>query len=155
MGERPDEIGRADLFDAEMIDRHGTVGENTEDAGETSDDTAEIRAGIEQTRSEMSETIDAIQDRLNPQHIKEQVKEQVREATIGRAEEVMRNAGDTLNEARYGLMETIRHNPILRQFFTRLVANGKAKRVALVAVMRKMLHVLNRLLADPNFVLVR
>jgi transposase len=48
-----------------------------------------------------------------------------------------------------------RHNPVLRGFYTRLVAAGKPKPVALVAVMRKMLHVLNRLIADPNFVLVR
>ncbi len=47
------------------------------------------------------------------------------------------------------------HNPVLRAHYTRLVAAGKPKLVALVAVMRKMLHVLNRLLADPHFVLVR
>lgn len=48
-----------------------------------------------------------------------------------------------------------RHNPVLATFYARLVAAGKPKPVALVAVMRKMLHVLNRLLADPDFVLVR
>lgn len=48
-----------------------------------------------------------------------------------------------------------RHNPVLAAFYARLVAAGKPKPVALVAVMRKMLHVLNRLVADPNFVLVR
>jgi transposase len=47
------------------------------------------------------------------------------------------------------------HNPVLRAFYARLVDAGKPKRVALVAIMRKMLHVLNRLLADPHFVLVR
>jgi transposase len=47
------------------------------------------------------------------------------------------------------------HNPVLRAFYARLVAAGKPKLVALIAVMRKMLHVLNRLLADPHFVLVR
>jgi len=47
------------------------------------------------------------------------------------------------------------HNPVLRSYYTRLVAAGKPKLVALAAVMRKMLHVLNRLLADPNFALVR
>ena len=47
------------------------------------------------------------------------------------------------------------HNPVLRAFYARLVAAGKPKLVALIAVMRKMLQVLNRLLADPNFVLVR
>jgi len=86
-------------------------------------DTAEIRVGIEQTRNEMSQTIDAIQERLSPDNLKEQMKEQVREqfqevkatvrdATIGKAEDMVRNVGDTLDEARYGLMETIRQNPI-------------------------------------------
>lgn len=49
----------------------------------------------------------------------------------------------------------IRHNPVLRAFYLRLVAAGKPKTVILVAVMRRMLHVLHRLLVDPNFVLVR
>ena len=47
------------------------------------------------------------------------------------------------------------HNPVLRAFYARLVAAGKPKLIALVAVMRKMLHVLNRLFADPHFVLAR
>jgi transposase len=47
------------------------------------------------------------------------------------------------------------HNPVLRAFYARMVAAGKPKLVALTAVMRKMLHVLNRLLADPHFILVR
>ena len=54
-----------------------------------------------------------------------------------------------------GAVAAIRHNPVLAAFYARLVAAGKPKLVALTAVMRKMLHVLNRLLADPHFVLVR
>ncbi len=46
-----------------------------------------------------------------------------------------------------------RCNPVLRPFYQRLIAAGKARLLALVAVMRRMLHVLNRLLADPHFVL--
>lgn len=76
------------------------------------DDTSEIRAGIAQTRGEMSETIDAIQERLSPQAIKEQVKDQVREATIGKAEDMVRNTTDTINDARATIMETVRQNPI-------------------------------------------
>jgi transposase len=48
-----------------------------------------------------------------------------------------------------------RFNPVLSAFYARLVARGKPKMVCLVAVMRRMLGVLNRLLADPQFVLVR
>jgi len=115
MGERSDEVNR--YYDPGASNPAGT------DEIKHTDDTAEIRAGIEETRAEMSDTIEAIQERLNPQHLKEQVKDQVREqfqevkatvreATIGKAEDMVRNAGDTLDEARYGLMETIRQNPI-------------------------------------------
>lgn len=45
------------------------------------------------------------------------------------------------------------HNPILAAFYQRLRARGKPAKVGFVAVMRKMLCVLNRLLARPDFVL--
>ena len=46
-----------------------------------------------------------------------------------------------------------RFNPTLKIFYQRLRAAGKPAKVAIVAVMRKLLCLLNRLLADPNFVL--
>lgn len=48
-------------------------------------------------------------------------------------------------------VSAIRHNDILKAFYARLRANGKPPKVCIVAVMRKMAIVLNRLLADPNF----
>jgi transposase len=45
------------------------------------------------------------------------------------------------------------HNPVLAPFYQKLVARGKPKLVALIAVMRKLVELLNRLLADPNFIL--
>jgi transposase len=45
----------------------------------------------------------------------------------------------------------IRCNDILGAFYRRLRDHGKPPKVALVAVMSKMLRVLNRLLADPSF----
>ena len=50
---------------------------------------------------------------------------------------------------------SIRCNPILGTFYARLRATGKPAAVCLVAVMRRMLGVLNRLIAEPHFVLVR
>jgi transposase len=49
----------------------------------------------------------------------------------------------------------IRCNPILGAFYARLRAAGKPAAVCLVAVMRRMLGVLIRLIAEPHFVLVR
>jgi len=45
------------------------------------------------------------------------------------------------------------HNPVLAPFYQRLLAEGKPAKVAIVAVMRKMIVTLNHLLRDPNFTL--
>jgi ElaB/YqjD/DUF883 family membrane-anchored ribosome-binding protein len=74
--------------------------------------TEEIKAGIEQTRNEMSHTIDAIQGKLNPQNIVEQAKGSVREATIGRVEDMVNNATYTAKGASSSLMDTIKQNPL-------------------------------------------
>ena len=47
-----------------------------------------------------------------------------------------------------GAMVAKRHNPILKAFFDRLVAAGKPKMVALIAVARKLLTILNAILRD-------
>jgi len=46
-------------------------------------------------------------------------------------------------------------NPILAAFYQRLLAKGKPPKVCLVAVMRKMVCLMNRLIQDPNFVLAK
>lgn len=43
---------------------------------------------------------------------------------------------------------TVRHNPALRAFYQRLVAAGKAKKLALTAAMRKLVVLLNAMLRD-------
>jgi transposase len=45
----------------------------------------------------------------------------------------------------------VRFNPILKAFYQRLVAAGKPKKVALTAVMRKLIVLLNHLLKNPEF----
>jgi len=49
-----------------------------------------------------------------------------------------------------GAMVAKRHNPVLKAFFDRLVAAGKPKMVALIAVARKLLTVLNAILRDSR-----
>ena len=41
-----------------------------------------------------------------------------------------------------------KHNPVIRDFYARLLARGKLKKVALVAAMRKLLTILNAMLRD-------
>ncbi len=66
---------------------------------------AEIRAEIEETRLEMGGTLNELGDRLEPGHLVEQAKENVREATIGRVEETAKGMSDMV-------MDTIKRNPI-------------------------------------------
>ena len=47
-----------------------------------------------------------------------------------------------------GAMVAKQHNPVLKAFFDRLVAAGKPKKVALIAVARKLLTILNAILRD-------
>jgi ElaB/YqjD/DUF883 family membrane-anchored ribosome-binding protein len=87
------------------------------------DEVEVARSRVEQTRAEMADTIEAIKDKLNPEHLKEQAKETVREATIGRAQHAMEEVKDRARDAmenvadRTGdytgtIMDTIRENPI-------------------------------------------
>jgi hypothetical protein len=79
------------------------------DAGSLTDeeqaDAAEIRAEIEQTREEMGGTLNELGDRLEPGHLMDQAKENVRDATIGRVEETARGMSDMV-------MDTIKRNPV-------------------------------------------
>jgi transposase len=45
-------------------------------------------------------------------------------------------------------MVASRHNPVIREFYVRLVEAGKPKKVALVACMRKLLSILNAMMRD-------
>jgi transposase len=51
-----------------------------------------------------------------------------------------------------GAMVATRHNPVLKAFFERLVAASKPKKVAIIAVARKLLTILNAIVRDgPQF----
>lgn len=93
------------------------------DAINEDDEVQQTRAQIEQTRAEMSTTIDAIQEKLSPQHIAQQAKDTVKEATVGKAQEMVSNAGgaasDLVNNAGssakgFGstMVETVKANPV-------------------------------------------
>lgn len=97
-------------------------------ANEIPDDPDAIRANIEETRAEMGETIDAIQERLSFENISEQVKEEVSEyisetfetakntvyeTTIKKVGEIMKYVDKGLNQvADTQVVRTARRNPL-------------------------------------------
>jgi hypothetical protein len=92
---------------ARKADDTGNGQGGTDNTGETES----IRADIEHTRSQMSATIDAIQEKLNPQNLVDQAKGAMREATIGRVENMVTEVRNSAQEAGNGFLETIKENP--------------------------------------------
>ena len=79
---------------------------------EPRDQVREISASIEQTRDQMTRTLDELQQRLSPGHIKTQIREHVREATVGKVEDMAQRASNTLYEVRRNMTDTISANPV-------------------------------------------
>ena len=101
MGEATNKINTTDWSEERVTstepDESYVASESSDDISE---DTEQIRADIEDTRAEMSQTINEIQERLSPEHLMGQVKETVREATIGKVERVMDKVADATEPAR-------------------------------------------------------
>lgn len=49
-----------------------------------------------------------------------------------------------------GMLSAIQHNPVMKHFYNKLVAQGKHKKVALTACMRKMITILNAMVRDDK-----
>src|SRR3954453_16428203 len=114
MGEATNEVGRA-TRPRDQSDDRSSVRKAQSAAGAVGEDreTAQIRSDIEQTRPDLSDTIGALQDKLDPSRIAEQVKNQLREkateaydtaktavrdATVGKAEKIMANVSETVTD---------------------------------------------------------
>ena len=83
------------------------------------DEAARLEAEIAETRNEMTGTVEAIGDRLNPSSILDEAKQTVRNATVGKVEDMTSTATETLSGATStvqgagsGILETIKQNPI-------------------------------------------
>jgi len=82
--------------------------------------TTAIRRDIEHTREEMSETIDAIQDKLRPANIVSSATQKIKHATTERVREMTHSAGEAASNIMYGsrgrsdggLIDNIRENPL-------------------------------------------
>lgn len=72
----------------------------------------EIRSDIARTREDMAETIDEIQSRLSADNLTNQAKEIVRDATIGRVEEMSYRANRKMRGVTANIVETVRDNPV-------------------------------------------
>lgn len=127
MAEKTGELERIDNIDAEGSRRYAE-GRGTDHAarelaanvGPEPPETEQIKGQIEETRHQMGETIDAIQERLSFSNISDQVSEHVSsavdsakdavyDATIGKAVYFMKNVGNEISGS--SIVRTARKNP--------------------------------------------
>ena len=101
---------------SEVIDRDDVLGSDDQ---ATDPEVERLVDDIEETREEMTITVEEIGDRLDPRNIVEGAKETVKAATVGKVEDMANTAGsiasdatETVREAGSGIVETITRNPI-------------------------------------------
>jgi len=71
-----------------------------------------------------------------------------RKAENGRAKRRIRGGRAPIRTVLYmAMLSAIQHNPVMKAFYKKLVKLGKHKKVALTACMRKMLSILNTMVA--------
>lgn len=81
-------------------------------AGNHKRDPDEIMADIRRARAEMSVTAGEVRTRLDPERLKAQAKEQVREATVGRAKHMAENMSMKAKGYSRSMKDRIKDNPI-------------------------------------------
>lgn len=79
---------------------------------ENENDPEVIRSQITRTRTQMSATVDQIQARLAPERLKQDAQDAIREATLGKVEEITMSVEQKAKSWRSGLTQTIRENPV-------------------------------------------
>lgn len=127
MAQEPSGLKTNDSVDKEVLDAVGGTEEveraskENDTDNDKDDETEAIRQRIGETRSDMSETIDAIQERLSISNISEQVSEQVNnaiesakdtvyDATLGKVVTFMKETRDGIRQTSAG--RTVLNNPI-------------------------------------------
>ena len=97
MDQTTNKIGNGEWDESNLLTANETVSETFVSDG-TAEQTEQIRSDIEDTRAEMGQTINEIQERLSPEHIVNQVKDSVRDATIGKVQRAMETMGEKISD---------------------------------------------------------
>ena len=95
--DRSDEIRHAASQGEDVGGAAPPASEDLKWHAQSDDEVAAARAEVEQARAEMMETVDALQDKLQPQNLEEQAKAQVTAVARARGQQVL---------------EAVRRNPL-------------------------------------------
>jgi ElaB/YqjD/DUF883 family membrane-anchored ribosome-binding protein len=76
------------------------------------DETEIIAADIRITQERLGDTVEEIGERFNPTRLKEELKSDIRDATIGKVENMAQQTAEMVSDAQRSLMQSIRENPV-------------------------------------------
>jgi hypothetical protein len=139
VGQRPDEITerttvvRAPHAGEPTIERDLTRGVHRESEATHDDTSAAAREDIELTRAEMSSTIDAIQDKLDPELLSEQAKDTAHDVTDYAIREAKEAAREITDHALLQAREAVRDASGQAKLALREATIGKVEHMAHIA----------------------
>jgi len=70
-----------------------------------------IAADIRTTQERLGNTVEEIGERFNPTRLKEELKHDIRDATIGKVEDMAQQTAEMVSDAQRTLVQSIRENP--------------------------------------------
>jgi hypothetical protein len=76
------------------------------------DETEVIAADIRISQERLGDTVEEIGERFNPTRLKEELKHDIRDATIGKVENMAQQTADMMSDAQRSIMQSMRENPI-------------------------------------------
>jgi gas vesicle protein len=82
------------------------------DGGTDENETEILAADIRITQERLEETVEEIGERFNPTRLKEELKHDIRDATIGRVENMAQQTAEIVSDAQRTIMQSIRENPV-------------------------------------------
>lgn len=97
-------------FDTQSSGNDRSYGGGDRDIDE--DETEIIAADIRITQERLGDTVEEIGERFNPTRLKEELKSDIRDATIGKVENMAQQTAEMVSDAQRSLMQSIRENPV-------------------------------------------
>ena len=99
-------------FDTLSSGNDRSFGGSDRDNNDVVDETEIIAADIRISQERLGDTVEAIGERFNPTRLKEELKHDIRDATIGKVENMAQQTADMMSDAQRSIMQSIRENPI-------------------------------------------
>jgi len=139
VGQRPDEIRERTIVvgtpqpRAELTEQETRIGGDHEDQSHFDETTAAAREEIELTRADMASTIEAIQERLDPEALSEQAKDTAHDVTDYAIREVKEAAREITDHALTQAREAVRDVTGQAKLAVREATIGKVQHMARTA----------------------